>query len=74
MKVRLCIRKAGVRLYEGDHEVVDAKSFGDAFAQAWSALQAQRLGVTANIGALMDAAGESALQELDGAELTLRTL
>jgi hypothetical protein len=74
MKVRLSIHKAGGRLYEGDHEIVDARSFGEAFAEAWTQLQAQRLGKTPNVGALMEALGESELEELDGAEFSLRKL
>jgi hypothetical protein len=70
MKVRLSIRKAGGRLYAGDHEIVDARSFGEARTQ----LQAQRLGKTPNVGALMEALGESELEELDGAEFSLRKL
>jgi hypothetical protein len=71
MKVRLYIHRAGARLYEGDHDIVDAKSFGEAFAGAWTRMQAQRLGKTTSVGDLMEAMGESELEELDGAEFTL---
>ena len=72
MKVRLSIRKGDTRLYQGDYDIVDAKSFGAAFAAAWDDMQARRLGKTTSVGALMDAISDTELEELDGAEFTLR--
>lgn len=74
MKVRLRIKKAGACLHEGNYEIVDAQSFGAAFADAWNAAQARRLGKTTSIGDLMDALEENELEELDGAEFTLHKL
>jgi hypothetical protein len=74
MKIRLSIRKADARLHQGDYEVVDAKTFGAAFVQAWNEMQARRLGKTTSVGAFMDALSESELEELDGAEFTVRKL
>lgn len=72
MKVRLSIRKDDRRLYDGEYDIVDAKSFGAAFAGAWNDMQARRLGKTTSVGDLMDAIGDNELEELDGAEFTLQ--
>lgn len=74
MKVRLSILKSGVPLHQVERDIVDAKSFGEAFASAWAEMRQQRLRRTANIGELMDATGENELEELDGAEFIVRKL
>jgi len=74
MKVGLSIGKAGAVVYEGERDIVDAKSFGDAFASAWIEMRARRLGRTTSIGDFMDAMSENELDELDGAVFTLRKL
>ena len=74
MKVPMSVRKAGALVYDDGHEIVEAESFGAACAEAWSRMQARRLGATDSIGALMEALGENELEELDGAEFTLRKL
>ena len=74
MRVRLTIRKAGAMLYEAEREIVDAKSFSEAFASAWTEMRQQRLDHTTSIGDLMDAMGENELNELDGAEFTIRRI
>lgn len=74
MKVRLTVRKANVDLHQGEYDIVDAASFGAAFAGAFDAMQARRLGRTTSVGALMSALSESELEELDGAEFRLQKL
>jgi hypothetical protein len=74
MKVKLRIDKRGACLHEGNYDIKDAKSFGAACADAWDAMQARRLDKTTSIGDLMDALGDSELDALDGAELSLHRL
>jgi len=74
MKVELSISKAGTVVYRGERDIIDAKSFGEAFASAWSEMRTRRLGRTTSIGDFMDAMSESELDELDGAVFTLRKL
>lgn len=74
MKVRLSILKSGVPLHQVERDIVDAKSFGEAFASAWAEMRQQRLRRTTSIGDLMDVMSESELEELDGAEFIIRKL
>lgn len=74
MKVELSISQAGAVAYKGERDIVDAKSFGDAFASAWIEMRTRRLGRTTSIGDFMDAMSENELDELDGAVFTLRKL
>jgi hypothetical protein len=74
MKVRLSVHKAGKRLHEGDYDIVDTRSLGEAVARAWSDVEAQRLGKATSVGALMETLGEGGLDELDGAQFSLRKL
>ena len=74
MKVRLAIRKAGGTLYEATREIVDAGTFGEAFASVWAEMRQKRLDRTTSIGDLMDAMSENELNELDGAEFLVRKL
>ena len=71
MKAKLVIKKNGVILYEGVHEIADAESFGRAFADVWAQLQNRRLQKTTSIGALMEVLNEDVLEELDGAQIAL---
>jgi hypothetical protein len=71
MKAKLVIRKKGVALYEGVHEITDAEGFGRAFADVWAQLQDRRLQKTTSIGALMEVLNEDVLEELDGAQIGL---
>ena len=72
MKIKLVIRKKkGIALYEGMHEIIDAESFGRAFADVWAQLQDRRLQKTTSIGALMEVLNDDVLEELDGAEIGL---
>jgi hypothetical protein len=69
MKIKLVIRRKGIVLYEGVHEIADAESFGAAFAAAWAHLEDQRMQKTTSIGELMEMMSESLLGELSGAEI-----
>jgi hypothetical protein len=71
MKAKLVIKKKGVVLYEGVHEIADAESFGRAFADVWAQLQDRRLQKTTSIGALMEVLNEDVLEELNGAQIGL---
>ena len=42
MKIKLVIRKKGIVLYDGVHEIADAESFGGAFASVWAHLEDRR--------------------------------
>ena len=74
MKVRLEITKAGQRLHEGVYEVDDNATFGAACADAWVRICEQCVAKATSIGALMDSMHESVLDELDGAQITLKKL
>jgi hypothetical protein len=71
MKLKLSIAKQGAILYEGVHEIVDAESFGRAFAGAWARMQDERLQRTTSIGALMEVLNEDLVEELAGARIAL---
>ena len=71
MKIKLIIRKKGIALYEGIHEITDAESFGGAFAGVWARLEDQRMQKTTSIGELMEVISESMLEELNGAEILI---
>jgi hypothetical protein len=71
MKAKLIIKKKSVTLYEGVHEITDAESFGQAFADVWLQLQDRRPQKTTSIGALMEVLSEDMLEELDGAQIGL---
>jgi hypothetical protein len=74
MKIKLVIRKKKVALYEGEHEITDAESFGRAFADVWAQLQERRLQETTSIGALMEVLNEDMIGEVDGAEIGLKKI
>jgi hypothetical protein len=70
MKVKLRIRK-GATLYEAVHTIIDAESFGRAFADVWVQLHNRRLQKATSIGALMEVLNESVVEELNGAHISL---
>jgi hypothetical protein len=74
MKLKLSIAKQGTILYEGVHEVIDAASFGLAFADAWTQMQDGRLQRTTSIGALMEVLNEDLVEDLNGAQIGLERL
>ena len=74
MKLKLSIRKEGVVLYEGVHEVIDAETFGRAFAEMWTQMQDRRLQETTSIGALMEVLNEDLVDQLNGAQMRLEEL
>ena len=74
MRLKLSLRKEGAVLYEGVHEVIDAETFGRAFASAWMQMQDGRLQNTTSIGALMEVLNEDLLEELNGAQIGLKEL
>ena len=70
MKIKLTVRKSTSEiLYEGVHEIVDADSFGRAFANVWAQAQDRRLQNTTSIGALMEVLNDDLVEELDGASI-----
>jgi hypothetical protein len=71
MKVKLCIRRGGSSLFEGNYEVTDSDSFGRACADAWEQIRTRRLDQATSVGALMDMLNQTVLDELQGAEITL---
>jgi hypothetical protein len=71
MQVRLRITKDGSLLYEKNHEVSDAGSFGAACADAWVKLRERRLGQATSIGALMEHLDDNVLDQLSGAHISL---
>ena len=74
MKVKLEIDKSGRRLHEGSYEIDDIESFGAAWQDVWSKLRERWMASTTSIGALMDTMHESVIDELDGAQITLKKL
>ncbi len=70
MRVKLRMKKKSKSLYEGIHDIVDAASFGDACADAWSKLREQKLQNATSIGALYDTLDEHLIDELEGVELS----
>ncbi len=70
MRVKLRIKKNGKPWHEGVYDIVDAASFGDACANAWTKLREQKLQSATSIGALYDTLDEHLIDELEGAELS----
>ncbi len=70
MRVKLRVKKEGKPWYEGVYDIVDAASFGDACANAWTRLREQKLQSATSIGALYDTLDEHLVDELEGAELS----
>ena len=50
-------------------EIFDQQSFADACRDLWMRLEQRCLAETANVGELMEVAGEGVARELDGAEI-----
>jgi hypothetical protein len=71
MKMRLRIRKKGVTLYDGVHDVIDEDSFAAAFARAWQAVRQRRLEATTSVGELMELLNDEVLDQLHGAEISI---
>ena len=71
MKVKFRITKDGTSLYAGDHDVVDADSFGKACADVWRKLRQQQVAKETSIGALMEYLDGGVLEQLCGARITL---
>jgi hypothetical protein len=69
MKIKLIVRKKKTVLYENTHEIIDAESFGAAFAAVWVEMKDRRLQRTTSIGELMEVLNNEALEELSGAEI-----
>jgi hypothetical protein len=74
MRLKLSITKNGAVLCESVHQVVDAESFGRAFALVWTQMQDRRLQKTTSIGALMEVLNEDLVGELNGATISLEKL
>ena len=74
MRVKLEIMKAGKKLHEGAYEIDDSASFGKACADVWVKVREQCDAKATSIGALMDSMHESVIDELDGAEIRLRSI
>jgi hypothetical protein len=73
MKVRLSIRaKNGIALYEGAHEIVDAETFGRAFADVWVRVHDRQLQKSSSIGALMEAINEGVVEDLESAVIDIQ--
>jgi hypothetical protein len=66
--------KNGTALYDGAHEIVDAESFGRAFADVWARMHDRQLQKSTSIGVLMEALNEGVLEDLEGAEIGLQKL
>ncbi|HEX5999457.1 MAG TPA: hypothetical protein VFZ16_08670 [Hyphomicrobiaceae bacterium] len=54
--------------------VIDAETFGRAFAEMWTLMQDRRLQKTTSIGALMEVLNEDLVDELNGAQIGLEEL
>ena len=74
MKVELRITKNGTSIYTGTHDISDADSFGKACADAWATMCQQRMSKETSIGALFDHLDDGALDQLNGAQMSLRKL
>ena len=70
MRIKLQIKKDNKPWYHGVYDVVDAASFGDACADAWTKLREQKLQKATSIGALYDTLEEHLIDELHGVEIT----
>jgi hypothetical protein len=70
MRIKLQIKKDNKPWYQGVYDVVDAASFGDACADAWTKLREQKLQKATSIGALYDTLEEHLIDELHGVEIT----
>ncbi len=71
MKIELRVKKGGVPLYQGAHEIIDADSFGRAFADVWAQLRDRRLQKATSIGALMEVLNDDLIEDLNGAQIEL---
>jgi len=69
VKIKLELEKGEGIIAAHTFDVRDAQSFGDACRDMYMRLEQRFLGESANVGELMDMAGECVAQELDGVEL-----
>jgi hypothetical protein len=74
MKLKFSISKEGAVLYEGVHDVIDAETFGRAFAEMWTQMQDRRLQETTSIGALMEVLNEDLVHQLNRAQMRLEEM
>ena len=74
MKVKFEITKAGRRLHEGVYEIDDTASFGAAWEDVWTTARERWMAKTSSIGDLMDLMHDGVIDELNGAEISLRKL
>ena len=74
MRVQFEILKSGRRLHQAVYEIDDKASFGKACADVWVNVREQCDAKATSIGALMDSMHESVIDELDGAEIRLRSI
>lgn len=74
MRVQLQINKRDALLFAGIYEIEDAESFGKAFADAWAKLREQQLSGETSVGALMDHIGGTVLDQLEGAQISVKAI
>ena len=74
MKVELRITKSGTPIYTGTHDISDSDSFGKACADAWATMCQHRMSKEASIGALFEHINDDMLDQLNGAQISLRKL
>jgi hypothetical protein len=70
MRLKLRVKKEGKPWYEGVYDIVDAASFGNACADAWTKLREQKFQHATSIGDLYDTLDEHLIDELENAELS----
>jgi hypothetical protein len=70
MKLVLRITKSGTALYAGIYDVADARTFGEACADAYSKLMVEQFRKERSVGALMEDI-ESEASLLDGALISV---
>jgi hypothetical protein len=56
------------------HDVIDAETFGRAFAEMWTQMQDRRLQETTSIGALMEVLNEDLVDQLNRAQMRLEEM
>lgn len=74
MKVELLIAKDGVTICSGTYQITGAKSFGEALADLWSKIRQKQFNQETSIGALMDHLDSDVLDQLDGANITMKKI
>ena len=74
MKISLKLLKNEKVVYEGRHEVNDAREFGDAFAEVWNVLHTVRMEQATSVGELMSMISEDVLDDVHGSTITISRL